>query len=80
MTSIFSILLLMLCTRVLQHAQQSTENGKKQCECANNKARNKAVLFFGFTDFCLMYHTVQLYYCMVGTIMGDGRGPQRNQR
>ena len=25
------------------------------CEYVNNKACNKAVLLFGFADFCLMY-------------------------
>jgi len=54
MTSIFSIVLLVLYTRVLQHAQQGTEKEKEQSEYANNKARYKAVLLFGFADFCLM--------------------------
>jgi len=58
MTSIFSTVLLALYTSVLQHAQQSTQNGKEQCECANNKVCNKAVLLFGFADFCLMYVVV----------------------
>ena len=48
MTSIFSIVLLVLYARLLQHAQLSTEQEKEQSEYANNKARNKAVLLFGF--------------------------------
>ena len=55
MTSAFRELLLVLYTRVLQHAQQSTEKEKEQGEYANNKACCKAVLLLGFTDFCLMF-------------------------
>ena len=39
----FSIVPLLLCTRVLQHAQQSTEKEKEQSEYAKNKAHYKAV-------------------------------------
>ena len=52
MTSDFSKVLLALYTRVLQNAQQSTGK-KKQSE--HNEARSKAVLLFGFTNFCLMF-------------------------
>ena len=59
MTSIFSIVLLVLYARLLQHAQLSTEQEKEQSEYAinkaRNKARNKAVLLFGFTSFCLVH-------------------------
>ena len=55
MTSIFSIVLLVLYARLLQHAQLSTEQEKEQSEYANNKARNKAVLLFGFANFCLVH-------------------------
>ena len=54
----FSILPLVLYTKVLQHTQQSTkstEKEKEQSEYANNKARSKAALVFGFADFCLMH-------------------------
>jgi len=40
---------------VLQHAQQSTEKEKEQSEYTNSKAHSKAVLLFGFADFCLIY-------------------------
>ena len=55
MTSVFNTVPLVLYTRVLQHAQQSTEKEKEQSEYANNKAHSKAVLLFGFADFYLMY-------------------------
>ena len=55
MTLVFSKVLLLLYIRVLQHAQQSTEKEKEESEYANNKARCKAVLLFGFADFCLMF-------------------------
>ena len=55
MTSVFSAVPLVLYTRVLQHAQQSIEKEKEQSEHANNKAHSKAVLLFGFADFCLVY-------------------------
>ena len=55
MTSIFSVVVLLLYTRVFQHAQRSTEKEKEQSEYANNKAHNKAVLLFGFDEFCLMH-------------------------
>ena len=48
-------MLLSLYTRVLQYAQQSTEKEKEQSEYARNKACTRAVLLFGFADFCLMY-------------------------
>ena len=51
MTSVFSEVLLALYTRLLQHAQQSTEKEKEQSEYANNKA----VLLLGVADFCLMF-------------------------
>ena len=47
MTSIFSEVLLALYTRLLQHAQQSTEKEKEQSEYASNKAFCKAVFFIG---------------------------------
>ena len=55
MASVFSTVPLVLYTRVLQHAQQSTEKEKEQSEYVNNKAFCKAVLLFGFADFCLMH-------------------------
>jgi len=51
MTSVFSEVLLALYTRMLQHAQRSTEKEKRQSEYANNKACCKAVLLFGVADF-----------------------------
>ena len=53
MTSSFSRMPLLLYTRVLQHAQQSTKKEKQQVN--NNNAGNKAVLLLGFADFCLMF-------------------------
>jgi len=55
MTSVFSEVLLALYTRLLQHAQQSTEREKEQSEYARNKAFCKAVLLLGAADFCLMF-------------------------
>ena len=43
MTTVFSTVPLILYSRVLQHPQRSTENGKEQSEYANSKAQNKAI-------------------------------------
>ena len=55
MTSVFSEVPLALYTRLLQHAQRSTEKEKEQSEYASNKAFCKAVLLLGVADFCLMF-------------------------
>jgi len=55
MASVFSEVPLALYTRVLQHAQLSTEKEKEQGEYANNKAFCKAVMLLGVADFCLMF-------------------------
>ena len=55
MTSVFSEVLLALYTRLLQHAQRSTEMEKEQSEYASNKAFCKAVLLLGVADFYLMF-------------------------
>ena len=55
MTSVFSEALLALYTRLLQHAQLSTEKEKEQSEYACNKAFCKAVLLLGVAGFCSMF-------------------------